>query len=449
MLKKLRFYYWLVKGFFQKHKFIIIPAAVVGAVTFIQLPFLLKYAPQPKPTTHIGRVGSYTLSNLPRDIQVKVSSGLTTIDETGLPQPALASDWRVIDEGTTYVFTLADDITWQDGEPISASDINYTINGVTSEIQDDKTIIFRLEEPFSPFPSIVSQPLFKRKNTSYLQVVDRTKIIGVGEYEIKKLKFDGPSLDYIVLESPQERLVYRFYTTEQAAILAFKLAEIDVIEDLSSLGELESWESLTIESNVNHDEYVAMFFDLNDNNLNNKKLRQALTYLIKKPEDPNIRALGPLKPDSWAYNPNVKPYDYSQETAAELFEGLNPDIEIELTTTPSFTRLAEDIKTEWETLGIRVRIKIVNEPDLNNFQALLIGQRIPSDPDQYLLWHSTQETNLTGYDSVKVDKLLVDGRTQLDVEAREDIYLDFQRFIVEDSPAAFIRYLETFTVKRN
>ena len=71
---------------------------------------------------------------------------------------------------------------------------------------------------------------------------------------------------------------------------------------------------------------------------------------------------------------------------------------------------------------------------------------IPKDPDQYVLWHSTQPTNISKYKNPRIDKLLEDGRVELNQETRKKIYLDFQRFLVEDSPAIFLYHPSFFTV---
>lgn len=450
MWKKFRFYYWLVTGFVKKHKLVLFPAAVVGALTFFQLPRLLAFMPEAQETVYIGRVGNYVWpTNVPRDIQTKISQGLTAIDSTGDVVPALARDWQVLDEGTTYVFTLADDIYWQDGTPVTAYDVDYRINDVTIDIRDEKTVVFTLAEPFAPFPSILSQPLFKSTEINYFQVVTRDKVLGTGDYSLTKLELEADgSIESMTLENDVQKIIYRFYDTETAAIMAFKLAEIDVVENLSGPTDLASWPTVSVEIDTDRHDYVTMFFNVEDANLNDKKIRQALTYLIPKPEGESLRALSPLSPESWAHNPNVKPYNYSLETAQELVIGLKMDFELELSTTPTFFAMAEEIQRSWEQLGITVKLNVVNLPDTNNYQALLIGQRIPQDPDQYILWHSTQESNITNYQSAKIDKLLEDGRKEIDKDSRREIYLDFQRFLVEDSPAAFIRYLESYTIRR-
>jgi peptide/nickel transport system substrate-binding protein len=99
-------------------------------------------------------------------------------------------------------------------------------------------------------------------------------------------------------------------------------------------------------------------------------------------------------------------------------------------------------------LGIEVKIKIINSLG-ESFDALLVAQEIPPDPDQYSLWHSTQASNISHYKSPKLDKLLEDGRKTLDKEKRKEIYADFQRFLVEDTPAIFLFHPTLYTVSRD
>jgi peptide/nickel transport system substrate-binding protein len=44
------------------------------------------------------------------------------------PRPELATEWSVSDDGTEWEFTIRDDATWQDGEPVTAADVAFTFN---------------------------------------------------------------------------------------------------------------------------------------------------------------------------------------------------------------------------------------------------------------------------------------------------------------------------------
>jgi len=64
-------------------------------------------------------------------------------------------------------------------------------------------------------------------------------------------------------------------------------------------------------------------------------------------------------------------------------------------------------------------------------------------------WHSVQkEGNITNYLSLKVDKLLEDGRSTLSIPERKKIYKKFQKILVDDQPAIFFYYPYLYKIKR-
>ena len=169
----------------------------------------------------------------------------------------------------------------------------------------------------------------------------------------------------------------------------------------------------------------------------------ALNYAIDKERYKENRALGPISPFSWAYNPQVKQYNKDVTKTKDV-----KDLNIKLSTLPNLLSVAEEVKKDSEAAGVKVEVEVTPTiPD--NFQAFLATVDIPKDPDQYSLWHSTQMgSNISNYKSPRIDKLLEDGRTELDQEIRKKTYLDFQRFIVEDSPAIFLYHPTFFSVTK-
>ena len=174
----------------------------------------------------------------------------------------------------------------------------------------------------------------------------------------------------------------------------------------------------------------------------------ALIYAIDKSRWSN-RALGPIPPQSWAFNPDVKKYDYDLAKARDLLSKVEsrPD-SVTISTVPIYSSIAEQIKNDWEKIGLKTDISIgVDIPA--DFQMLLVAQATPTDPDQYHLWHSTAAaSNLTHLNNPRIDKLLEDGRKTYDLTARQKIYQDFQRFLVEEAVAAFLFYPQTHIVAR-
>ena len=273
---------------------------------------------------------------------------------------------------------------------------------------------------------------------------------------IKSLKYSGQYLKSIELTSFKQNLYYRFYPSHEAAWLGFKLGEVDQLQNLLINPLSGSWkDKVQLETQVNYGQYLGIIFNLKDSYLSNKSLRQALAYALERKSDtPETRALTPINPYSWVFNPKVKPYDFNPAQAKELFDKFTQEatisgrLELRLDTSESFLSLAESIAASWgKVLNITTKVKIVNSID-PDFQALLVAQEIPLDPDQHALWHSTQDTNITHYSDLKIDKLLEDGRKISDLAKRKEIYQDFQRFLVEDSPAIFLEHPTVYNISR-
>lgn len=451
MKKKIRLYYWLIKGFVFKHTKLLIIAIIFGALFSLIVPKYFIYLPRPRLYEKIAVIGKPTLQEIPLFIQKEISIGLTDITLSGEATPSAAVSFTQNVDAKKFTFKLRDDLYWHDGKKFTVEDINYNFSDVQVEIISANEVVFNLQDSFSPFPTIVSQPLFRQKKS--FPFLNNFSLLGLGNMKVKKIVKKGNHVKEILLVSNNLKKHYKFYNTQESAILAFKLGEVDQILDLASPGEISEWPNVKVFDVVHPEIYVAVFFNINDPLLSSKSFRQALTYAISEKKDVKKRALSPISPNSWAYNPQVKAYDYNLDNARLLLdkekeENPNFDPKIELTTTLPYLNAAENIKNQWNELDIPTTVKVVSYlPDA--YQALLIAQEIPPDPDQYSLWHSTQNTNITNYNSPKIDKLLEDGRQILDKKERTLIYQDFQRFLVEDTPAAFLYFHNTYNIERD
>lgn len=436
---KARFYFRLFKAFWRKHRKIIFVSLGVTLLAVLFAPKLTQFGFLKK-QQKIGLVGRYTLVNLPYEITSLVSYGLTIPLPDGSVEPGLAEKWAIEENGRVYLFTLKENVSWQDGTKVIAKDINYNFSDVNMKIIDEKTIRFELKEPFSPFPAVVSRPILKKNS------------IGLGDYKIKTIQQSGQIIRKLVLVPTQKKdkpnLIFHFYPNEEAAKIGYKLGEVDILEDIFFPGELENWTKTKIESLVKYDRYTGLFFNTQNEKFTDKPVRQSLAYAIRKSWQP--RAFSSYNLDSWAYNKTVKPYEFDLDNAKTLLNqnGENQSVDkIILSTVPSLQSVAEKIKEDWQQLNIETEIRFIQSPT-EDFEVLLVTQQIPRDPDQYTLWHSTQTSNLSKYKSPKLDKLLEDGRKTLDQEERETIYQDFQRFLVEESPAVFLFYPTVYSISR-
>lgn len=437
LLKKIRFSLRFLMEFIRQYYQTIVIGLIFGIVSFWLLPKLFSVLPKYRSVLEIGIVGRYNETNLPLIIQKKISLGLTTITENGTPSPAMAKSWEIKDEGKTYVFELKTGMRWHDGSEVKSQDIDYHFQDAKFEYPDKNHVVIKLQQPYSPLLLALSRPIFKKG------------LVGIGEYRANKIKRNGYILEQIEIypirkDTNLPKIIYKFYASSDAAKLAFKLGYVRQLQDMLEAEEFKSWPGVKISENVQNDRYVALFFN---NSRLDKNLRQALNYALDKSRYQN-RSFGPITETSWAYNPNIKKYDYDLPHAKQLLSKSEkkPD-KITISSLPVFAEVADQIKNDWQKLGLTVETEVVREIP-QNFSVLLLAQAIPVDPDQYQLWHSTQATNFTQFKNLRVDKLLEDGRSIDNSKERKAIYMDLQKYIMEDLPAIFLYHPTSFSVSR-
>lgn len=464
--------YWYLTAYIKKYGFLFALALLVGLGTFsVFLPQIFQNL-ENKPITYIGMIGQFTLRTLPEEITLKISGGLTQIENDDTVSPLLAERWTVEHDGTTYRFVLKQNIRWQNGQNLVTEDISYQFPDVETIITPND-IVFKLPDAYTAFPSSVAQPLLKDDTLVKWFFFKKPTLIGVGPYEIMdyKSKNNERHLEEIVLDKTDQRLVYRFYLTEKSAIEAFKKGEVDVLPDLAQVWPLMQWDNAKTTVKINSHQYSAVFFN-HSNPKFTKNLRQALAYAITKPPKER-RALGPISVNSWVKLEGVKTYDKDVDRSLEriLEELPREKLEFNLVTTTLFATQAEKFKSEWEEMGrlafskcqndtaikskelcenleMNIQLRINNFPDTTNFDLMLIGQTIPYDPDQYAFWHSDQPGNFSGYKNTRIDTLLEKGRQTQDLNERLAIYQEFQQFITEDAAAIFLEQLPSYQIER-
>jgi peptide/nickel transport system substrate-binding protein len=438
---KLHFKFEILWVYFKKHW-------VSATIIFIIITTSLFFRKQiisiyNQPSWHpkiIGLEGRYTIDTLPDEISQKISFGLTTLSENQKPEISqIIDNLDIQNENKDYIFNLKENIHWASGKTFTAYDINYQIDGVSITPLSQYTIKISSNSTFEPILSLLSQPLIKKN------------FDGLGDYSVTKVTYQEGYIKTIYLKPHSKKLnpiKYYFYFSQNDVIHAFKIGNVDEIRINSLPQEFTTWKNLNISKEVKTNEkYLAIF--INTQKINNRQTRQALAYATPK-SNKNERCLGPISPTSWAYNPNIKEYNYNRTRAKELLgeEKIN-HLNLSINNR-ELLPLAEDIKTSWqEALRIPVSVSIENQIIIDNYETLLTYGAITKDPDQYLFWHSTQiNTNITKLNDPRIDKILEEGRQTSDQIERKKIYQDFQTYLLEESPAIFLYYPTVYTITK-
>lgn len=88
------------------------------------------------------------------------------------PLPSIAEDWSVNDDATVYTFDIRDGITFSDGTPLTAEDVEFSLNrvkniqgngsflleGLSVEATDEDTVVVTSEISNTAVPAILTSP---------------------------------------------------------------------------------------------------------------------------------------------------------------------------------------------------------------------------------------------------------------------------------------------------
>ncbi len=384
LLKSLRLYLWLIRGYFKRHRLKILFIFFILIITGLIFSSVFSSLPKFERTYTEGFIGSYEPSNLPDEILSLVGEGLTTILPDGEAGPGLARQWEASESGTIYTFHLRPNLFWHDGTRVKTQDLKFNFADVEVIREDDSTIKFKLKNSFSPFPTILAQPIFKNDT-----------LIGTGSYKVESMEISRSdvlsyfskknllpsqeklsqrvtSITLVSKTKKPNKIKFRFYQTEEMALSAIKLGEIQGVSGIINPNGFKNWNNLNIYSKQNKNTYVAVMFNTKDSLTADKTLRQALAYAIPTNDFRGTPATSPINKTSWAYNPDVKKYNYDPQKATDLLKKVpdttkSGELKITLSVISTYQKLAEDIKKSWDSLGVKTNIKLVS--DLSQISA--------------------------------------------------------------------------------
>jgi peptide/nickel transport system substrate-binding protein len=501
MFKRFRFYVALISAFIKRDKRKI-TFGVIGLLIFVFLLKVLIPAATPKfaemyeefrrPTFVEGAVGVpehpnplFDSTETQRDISKLVFRGLLKVDSEGNLDPDLAERFEKVGE-QDYIFYLRKDVFWHDGERFSSDDVVYTVRQATDPDLDTKiadnfkdvevekidefTIKFRLKESFSPFPYATTVGIIPKHIS-----LRRYKPVGTGAFEVKEI-----TKEEIKLYNKELNLVFRFYPSFKDAKIALKLGEIHALGGYSPQGieKISNFGGKMIYRQVLPRRQAIAFFNTREVHVKNKKLRQALAYAVDKKQlaaiaggRESVVSTNQLTLGNWVVD-SVERYPMNMKLAKDLLREVGYKFEkgswkkkkevlkLKVTTAvdSELNSIANFLKLSWEKIGIDVEVESVDIDTLRkktipnrNYQVLVNFQEIPIDPDQYVLWHTTQvrRTNITGIRSPKLDKLLEDTRKVESRRVRSNKYRLFTKLLLDEAPAMFLYYPEYIWVVSN
>ncbi|RJR26507.1 ABC transporter substrate-binding protein [candidate division WWE3 bacterium] len=427
-------------------------------IVFIFTSFLLSIAPVSSFTEGVvGQPESFfpgkAVSNTDRTISHMLFRSLFKYDIYGSLIPDLAESWSVSEDGLVYTVKLKDNQYWTNGRKITSDDLIYTsfniedLAGVATDKVDDLTVRYVLPNKYAPFLSLLTIGVMPRNS---IEDDNSLMPISSGDFRVVRVEKDGVVIKQVVLRTTSndykiKKIVFRYYSKDEELATAAKLGEID--------GFL-SESTYDLESFINHrfptqGIYYSLYFNLNNEKLQDADLRKKLEKVLHMRDlvyDKGIEVQGPISRSVFT-DEELKFNKYDPEFKEDL---TGTQVQITVPDVSEHREFADRIKDTWEDkLKVNVEINEVAPDQMlssviepRNFEILFYGQETGRDPDRYVNWHSTQKEhpglNITGFENVRADRALEEGRNELENDKRVVHYNEFQKAIIENSPAIFL-----------
>ncbi|HLR09260.1 MAG TPA: peptide ABC transporter substrate-binding protein [Bacillota bacterium] len=251
--------------------------------------------------------------------------GLTRLGDDHTPEPAMAEDWDISDDGITYTFYIRDDANWSNEDPVTADDFVYAwtklldpetespasflafliengeefYNGDASaddlglKAVDEKTFEVELNAPAGYFLHVVTNPAFFPVNKAVAEDnpdwhAEADSFIGNGPFELESWEHDD---EFVMVKNDAywdaesvhlDKIHWAMVNETTTEYQMFENGELD----MSSIPAEMSDELIDDANTVIEDQGGLEFYRFNvmEEPFTNEKIRRALAFAVDREE---------------------------------------------------------------------------------------------------------------------------------------------------------------------
>ncbi len=365
----------------------------------------------------------------------------------------LAQNWVLGPAQTHYTVHLKKNLTWHDGQPLTASDVVFTFNtikniqaqsslynawkDITVAAPDTNTVTFDLPTPLASFPyslteGIIPAHLLKNIPAAGLRSAPfNSAPVGAGPFVWKFVEvLGGPSSDrqhritmaafdkYASGRPKLDGFNLITYSNEKLMVTAFKKKQINAMSGLESMpGELSQDKSVQLYTTPLTSAVMA-FFNTSHGALSDVNVRRALAAgvqrqpLVNITDHPTKLVDSPLLRGQLGYDPQLIQPGYNFDQANQLLDqakwtrgdrnlryknGQVLELSLRSQDTQQYSLTTQYLQQQWKKLGVKVNVTYYSGDDLqsqivsgHDYDILVYGISIGADPDVFAYWDSSQ-----------------------------------------------------------
>lgn len=445
------------------------------------------------------------LNDTDGDLSAVIFSGLTRLGQDGQVLPDLTASWEISEDGLAYTFHLRQDVKWHTGVAFTSQDVLFTFGlladpdlpsdptlgdfwrQVSCSAPDDFTVLCELPEPFAPFLAHTTVGLVPKhvlEGVTGATIADNAfnqRPVGTGPFRLVRLDQTrailGANKAYYGDAPKLDEMEFRFYPDPSSAAAALSRGDVQGLL-LGPGASQEDFDLLTSTTGLrahtaNRTAYTVLFLNNGQPPFDDSRVRRAAQLAVdvdasiaKLLGGRAVRAVSPMVPGTWAYNPELEAPARDVDAARALLDeagwkltddGIRQKEGAQLLVTlmtdqdPLRIALSEEIAQQLGEAGIQVTVAPQGSGDLvqdllipHEYQAAIFGWDPGPDPDPYPAWHSSQVgadgRNLAAYQNEETDTIIEEARRTTDLDKRQALYYTFQQKFQEDVPSVLLYY---------
>lgn len=399
--------------------------------------------------------------------------------------PELVTDYERVDDETWH-FTLREDVTFHNGDPLTAADVEYSINRVSSdetlleytwfnqisgiEATSDYEVEITTDGPMPTLLTLLAKGGGDIVPSEYVEEngIDTfvESPIGSGPYEFSEWHRD----DRVILEASDnywgedpvwDEVEIRTIPENSTRVAELLTGNVDIIADVPP----SDWDRVGAEDGTvmefgDTTRVALLILRLTEGYVTeHDEIREAIDLAIDQEEITETLFEGEATPTRTrapvgVFGSNEDLYDsyvHDPERAAELVEEFVADTgetpELNFTASrghyPFDAEVAEMITAQLEEAGFTVDLEILEGgafsdmfTEYTNEEVYMIALADGLLDASYSLTHYTNQRaeGQTDYYNEEVEQLIADGNRTFDEEERAEIYHEAQAIVAEERP---------------
>ncbi len=416
-------------------------------------------------------------------------SPLAGYDKSGAIVPRLAQSWDQPD-ARTIVFHLRPDVAFQDGTPVTADDVKFSLDrildpatgatlrsnllGATVTVVDPATVKVEKPSPDATMLSVLALPEAAIVSRKWVESGANLKLSanGTGPFQLKSYE---PAVRASLVRNPRyfvagqpylDGVDFRMIKSDDARVNALRSQSLDMIDFVP-------WKDIDVlrrnagtKIDTAGGAFMSVWFNTSKKPFDDARVRRAVSYAIDREAVSKAAFFGYGKPIYGAPTPEDSPYydksldgTYKRDTAkarALLAEaGYANGVDASMVVFQGlgiYTTMAQVVQANLKEVGINLKLEpvewatLVERKNRGDYDSMIYGVSVKlPDPDAYAYYlggDSSYWAKPIGYRDPELEKLLAEGRALTDPKARQPIYQQAEKRILETSPWVFVSWRE-------